>query len=362
MKVVFCWSMLSGYMASCWKAMARRPGVDLFILAHGKPDAGGGSAGFSPSLLEGLPHRLLDVHEARDAVLTENLVSEQRPDIVAFTGWWLRPYRNLMNSRRLRNTKFVMGVDSPWRHEGQFLTAIRYWRTLHRVDHVFVTGERSWQYVRRLGVPIARISRGMYGVDVQRWRDCLEARLGRPWPKRFLFMGRYAPEKAVDTLVEAYSRYHRLADDPWPLTCCGQGSLGGLLTVQPGVENRGFVQPSDLPKLIAECGAFVMPSRFDPWPLALVEAAAAGLPVVCTDACGSAVEVVRDAYNGFVVPTNSPNALAQAMADISSLHAQLPDWGRRSLELASCYSADLWADRWLRQLERLSEQSKAEAR
>lgn len=345
--------MISGYMASCWKAIAQRPGVEVFVLAHGKPDNHGTSAAFTPSLLDGIPHRLLDLNEAEDVALTEQIVSEQQPDVVAITGWWLRPYRNLMMSRQLNGARFVMGVDSPWRHEGQFLTRLRYWKTLQRLDHVFVTGERSWQYVRRLGVPVAKISRGMYGIDVPRWSQCLTVRLKGPWPRRFLFMGRYAPEKAIDTLVEAYSRYRISSADPWPLVCCGQGPMDGLLAGQAGIENLGFVQPFDMLQVATHCGGFVMPSRFDPWPLALVEAAAAGLPVICTDACGSAVEVVRDSYNGFVVPSDSPAALAQAMADLSRRYDQLPDWGQHSNELAACYSSDLWADRWLLQLDRI---------
>ena len=157
MKIVFCWSMISGYMASCWKALAQRPGVELFVLAHGKPPAASSSGGFDPHLLQDIPHRLIDNREAADCALAERIVFENSPDIVAFTGWWLRPYRKLLHSKRLQSAKFVMGVDSPWRHEAQFLTALRYWRTFHRVDHVFVTGERSWQYVRRLGVPLTRI-------------------------------------------------------------------------------------------------------------------------------------------------------------------------------------------------------------
>lgn len=333
--------------------MSQRPGVELFVLAHGKPPVAGSQDGFAPHLLKDIPHRLLDKEEAADCELTERIVCEHSPDIVAFTGWWLRPYRKLMHSKRLQSAKFVMGVDSPWRHEAQFLTALRYWRTLKRVDHVFVTGERSWQYVRRLGVPLERISRGMYGVDVQGWSRCLATRCEALWPRRFLFMGRYAREKAIDVLVEAYSLYRAMVSDPWSLTCCGRGDLAGLLCGRPGITDRGFVQPCDMPAVLAESGAYVMASRFDPWPLALVEAAAAGLPVICTDACGSAVEVVRDAYNGFVVPSESPAALARAMADLSMRYDQLPEWGQRSYELAACYSTECWADRWLMQLERL---------
>jgi glycosyltransferase involved in cell wall biosynthesis len=246
-----------------------------------------------------------------------------------------------------------MGVDSPWRHEAQFLNRVRYGRTLRKFDHFFVTGERSWQYVTRLGVPPARISRGMYGVDVTGWNHVASRRTAGSWPRQFVFLGRYDWVKAIDVLVAGYQAYRNMVSDPWPLVCCGSGPEKPRLTNAEGILDKGFVQPGDLPGVLAESGAFVLPSRFDPWPLALVEAAAAGLPVICTDACGSAVEVVRPFYNGLVIPKDSPAALAEAFAAVHARVALLAEWGQRSIELARPYATQFWADRWVTAFQRL---------
>jgi glycosyltransferase involved in cell wall biosynthesis len=349
MKVVFCWSALSGYMAACWKELARRPEVDLHVIAHQAARAGT----FHADLLTGLSHHLLGREERYDAPLIEHLVAEQQPDVIATTGWWLAPYRNLVFSQRQASVKFIMGVDSPWRHEAQFLTRLRYGRSLRKFDHFFVAGERSWQYVTRLGAAPARISRGMYGVDVAAWNRVAARRAPARWPRQFLFVGRYDRVKAVDVLMAGYQAYRRGVSNPWPLVCCGSGPDKPLLAGVDGVIDKGFVQPGDLPDVLANSGAFVLPSRFDPWPLALVEAAAAGLPIICTDACGSAVEVVRPLYNGLVVPQESPAALAAAFTATHARHASLAEWGQRSLELARPYATRLWADRWVSVFERL---------
>lgn len=348
-RVVFCWSLLSGYMAACWKALARRPDVEIHVIAHGGEDSH-----FPSHLLEGLPHRIVGRDERGDTRLITSIVAEQAPDVVAMTGWWLPAYRKLPRARQLRDCRFIMGVDSPWRHEGQFLTRLRYLGTLPLIDHFFVTGERAWQYVSRLGVPAARISRGMYGVDTAAWAKSAAARSAGPWPRRFLFLGRYASEKAVDVLVAAYAEYRRQASSPWELICCGTGPLSGLFKGQPGIRDIGFHSPDQLHEVFSAAGAFVLPSRFDPWPLALVEAASAGLPLLCSDACGSAVEVLRPHYNGFIVPSESPAALAEAMAAIASREDDLRTWGVRSQELAAPYSSEFWADRWLDQIRRLA--------
>lgn len=348
-QVVFCWSTISGYMSSCWKALAKRPEVDVHVIAHGVDDSP-----FSRDLLDGVSHRLLSPAEWGNSRLITRLIAERRPDVVAMTGWWLSAYRAQVRAKELRSCRFIMGVDSPWRHEGQFLTRLRYFATLPRVDHFFVTGERAWQYVTRLGIDPHRISRGMYGVDTEAWQRAAEARVSGPWPRRFLFLGRYAPEKSIDVLAAAYERYRQKTSDPWELVCCGSGPLAKMLAGKPGIRDLGFVDPARLADVFTSVGAFVLPSRFDPWPLALVEAASAGLPILCTDACGSAVEVVRSLYNGIVVPTDSAGGLAEAMANMSSREAELPTWGARSRQLAAPYSSEVWADRWLDRIRRLT--------
>lgn len=353
MKVVFCWSAISGYMAACWRELARRSGIDLHVIAH----AASGRGSFEPSLMDGISFHLLDEAGRHDDTAIRNLVREQQPAIVATTGWWLGPYRRLVHCPQLSTTKFVMGVDSPWRHEAQFLTRLRYGRSLRKFDHFFVTGERSWQYVTRLGVPADAISLGMYGVDVDHWDKVAARRDAAHWPRKFVFMGRYEHVKAIDVLVAGYQAYRGMVQEPWPLVCCGAGSARTLLTGAEGVIDKGFLQPAAMVDVLAQCGAFVLPSRFDPWPLAIVEAAAAGLPIICSDACGSAVEVVRPYYNGLVVPKESPAALARAFAAIHDRADSLATWGRRSTELARPYSAEFWADRWTTAFARLMTRS-----
>jgi glycosyltransferase involved in cell wall biosynthesis len=187
----------------------------------------------------------------------------------------------------------------------------------------------------------------MYGIDCTLLEPLHAQRLHQPggWPRRFLFAGRYVEEKGLDVLIDGYARYRRTTNDPWPLTCCGSGPMNAQLTAE-GVENLGFVQPQDLAAVMARAGAFVLPSRYDPWPLVIAEACAAGLPVICTEACGSAVELVRNLYSGWTVPTEDAASLARAMASADRKHQDLPEIGRRAQSFAAAYSAPVWADRW----------------
>ena len=63
---------------------------------------------------------------------------------------------------------------------------------------------------------------------------------------------------------------------------------------------------------------FVLPSRFEGMPNALLEAMAAGLAVIVTDASPGPLEVVEPGVSGLVVPSDDPVALAVAMTSLAS--------------------------------------------
>lgn len=168
-----------------------------------------------------------------------------------------------------------------------------------------------------------------------------------PHPRSFLFTGQYVQRKGLDLLIEAYRSYRATAEDPWSLTCVGTGEMASDLVGEPGITDLGFVQPADQPAIVASHGAVVVPSRVDPWPLVVVEGALGGRPLIVTDACGSAVELVRDGFNGLVIPVGSAAALGEALHVIAAHEAELATWGQRSVALAAPYTATEWASRVL---------------
>ncbi|MBG1271575.1 glycosyltransferase family 4 protein [Nostoc sp. WHI] len=343
LKVVFCWSDISGYMAACWRALDQTPDIDVFAIGFQART----ETAFSDQLMQGIPCRLLDIQERQDANLIKRLVLAESPDVVVLCGWLHKPYRKLAFASELCEAALVMTMDTPWWGTWKQHLAPWFLRSyLQSINSVVVAGERSWQYASRLGIEPANIAHGVYGIDYDSWSPLWEQRLQSEWPRSFLFVGRYVAVKAIDVLVEAYQIYRSQASNPWTLVCCGQGTLESHLQGKPGIENRGFLQPSEMQAVWQSAGAFILPSRFDPWPLALVEAAAAGLPIICTDVCGSAVEVIRPWYNGLTVPKEQPQALAKAMLTLHDHYDELPTWGKRSQQLAAPYAANIWAARW----------------
>lgn len=143
-------------------------------------------------------------------------------------------------------------------------------------------------------------------------------RAPRARPDRFAFFGTIAPHKGILPLLAAA----RLAGDR--LTLDLHGGLGhaedgfrrafaDALAAAPQASHPGPYDRADLPGLMARADWLVMPSIW--WenaPLVLLEARAAGLPVICSGIGGMA-ELVEHGVTGIHVPPGDPRALAETM-------------------------------------------------
>jgi glycosyltransferase involved in cell wall biosynthesis len=157
-------------------------------------------------------------------------------------------------------------------------------------------------------------------------------------------VGRYVRAKGVDLLVNAYRHYQENTRDPWDLVCAGAGPLAYLLDGEEGIINKGFVQPDALPELMRQAGAFVLPSRDEPWGVVIHEAATSGLPLLCSDECGAVVHLLQDGYNGWVVEAGNASHLAQCMMRVSEVGSQeLSNMGERSHWLSKQFTPKRWA-------------------
>lgn len=208
--------------------------------------------------------------------------------------------------------------------------------------YIAVSNENAEKMRETFGVPSERIATIYNAVDLAAFespgRSDPFPRLtaaDHPKPPVILTSARLTEQKGHTYLLDA------AAEVPQALfLVAGDGPTRSTLEEKArrlGISDRvrflGF--RSDIPALLASCDVFVLPSLYEGFPLAVLEALAAGKPVVATSA-GGVAEIIRDGRTGLLVPPADPTALAHAIRRIlkEPLRARtMAEAGRRLVRL-----------------------------
>ncbi len=290
-----------------------------------------GADGFDRvTLFKGLRIEFLPVREVGCAV--QDALSRVNPEVVAIPGWAdcasLAALRWCL-SRRV--PAIAMSETTAW--DGP--------RQLHRewVKRQLVSGFQAGlvggnphrKYLATLGVPPECAFLGYDAVDndyfAERTKDARTRsstiRSSHGLPQRyFLASARFVEDKNLNRLLKAYQRYRQLANSEavWDLVLLGDGplrnslcSLRSTLGLEPYVLMPGFKQYRDLPAYYGLASAFVHGSTTEPWGLVVNEAMAAGLPVLISNRCGCAYDLVQEGHNGFTFDPYDVELLARLM-------------------------------------------------
>lgn len=127
--------------------------------------------------------------------------------------------------------------------------------------------------------------------------------------------------KALDVLIRAFETFHRTHPEV-ELWLVGDGPYRGELEtlvrqlgLTESVRFLGLQGRSAVCRLLAECSLFVLPSRVEPFGIAIIEALASGKPVVSTKV-GGIPEIIENGSNGILVEPDDPQALYEAMRTV----------------------------------------------
>lgn len=189
--------------------------------------------------------------------------------------------------------------------------------------------------VRLYRADVARVVPPGVDTELFRPRDRGEARrrLGLRLDARYgLFVGRGEPAKGPAIALDACGRVG------WELVAAGPGPV-------PGARALGILSPEELAWAYAAADAFVLPSAYEGWAIAVGEALAAGVPAVTTPV-GWAHELGRrvPAYRPFLVPRQA-TAVAEALERVEAGEAEAAVAEARALVLAE-HTAAAFERRW----------------
>ena len=185
----------------------------------------------------------------------------------------------------------------------------------------FSTGEAHDQYYLAYGADKSRIFRypftSLHESDIlsepvsAEKKTALREKLGMSDRKVILTIGQFIHRKGFDLLLQCADAI-READ----FYFIGGEPTEEYLRIQQekqltNVHYVGFCDKEKLKEYYQAADLFVLPTREDIWGLVINEAMANGLPIISTDRCGAALELVKDGENGFVVPVGDTENLTK---------------------------------------------------
>ena len=211
------------------------------------------------------------------------------------------------------------------------------------------TGVHTTGYLVHYGAREERITHypfsSLYERDIlempvsRQEKEVLRRELDIPEKQMILAIGQMIHRKGFDVLLKA-------AKDLDPET--GIYFVGGeakeeywKLREELGLKNvhfLGFQKKERLAQYYKAADVFVLPTREDIWGLVINEALAYGLPTITTDRCVAGLELIEDGINGYVVPVEDADALAEKIQAV--LASDLEQMGKAALEKVRPYTLE----------------------
>lgn len=259
----------------------------------------------------------VNLRDRRKALLVRTRA--YKPDIIVLTGYYDFAQVFLLWWAKRNGIRVIMQNESTAadHDRGGWKERIKRW-IFRQCDGFFCFGTQSANYLIQLGVSPDKILLRKNAVDNNTLQAAYERalinrtaeqnRLGLR-PNNFVFVGRFIAFKNLPRLISAFSEALNQAPQSanWGLILLGEGPDSDSLTSQINdlkLTDRVKLMPSrpwyQVPDILALSDVLVLPSLSEPWGLVVNEAMACGMPVIVSDRCGCAADLVQEGKNGFV--------------------------------------------------------------
>ncbi len=298
-------------------------------------------------------------------------LDEIKPEAVVINGWAsIDAFSALAWCAKKNVPAVVMSESTAWDERRVFWKEWIKSRLVRLNSTGLAGGTPHAEYLAQLGLRRDRVFLGYDIVDNQYFQTKTDgirkqkaeiANSHKLPEKYFLASARFVEKKNLFRLVQAYARYRALSEkaaagnakpEIWKLVLLGDGLLKADLCqmiadlgLQQSVLLPGFKQYDELPTFFGLAGAFIHASTTEQWGLVVNEAMASGLPVLVSNRCGCALDLVKDGVNGFQFDPGNVDELAQLMLRLGDMEQGMRNkMGEASREIISAWGPERFAD------------------
>ncbi|MVM41907.1 glycosyltransferase [Spirosoma sp. HMF3257] len=289
-----------------------------------------------------------------------------RPDVINLTGYYDPAQLLLLIWAKINGIKVVMQNESTAadQQRGGWKERFKRW-IFSQCDGFFCFGSQAAKYVIQLGVPPAKVLLRKNAVDNNALRAVYERALPTRIqqqqalglkPNNFVFVGRLIEAKNLPMLLTSFAEATKRSKngDTWGIILLGEGDEQTKLiqTIHTlGLTEHVILLPGRpwfrVPEILALSNVLVLPSRSEPWGLVVNEAMACGLPVIVSERCGCAVDLVHHGQNGFVFDPDQATQLTQQLMQFMDSAVDMEQMGKAAKQFIAPYAPEVVAQEML---------------
>ncbi len=284
-------------------------------------------------------------------------VDEYDPDAILVFGWSFKSHLKLIRYYKGRK-KILFRGDSTLLDEPKGFSVKKIIRKIaltwiyRHVDLVLYVGQANRDYYIKYGLKEDQLIFAPHAIDNARFSEPDETFHGQALQMRmqlgipgndlvFLFAGKLEPKKDPEFLIQAFLEINQPGCH---LVIAGNGILEPVLKSKYAkIKNLHFLEfqnQSQMPVVYRLGDVVVLPSKGpgETWGLAVNEAMACRKPVLVSDRCGCACDLVKNGANGFVFMSGDMQDLKLKLNQLVQLRTHLPIWGALSYQLIQSWN------------------------
>lgn len=282
------------------------------------------------------------------------LLNKNKFDIFVVDGYSDLKGMVIINILRLKKIPFVLNSDGSFIKEGISISNIIKRRIIKCASYWNCSGEYTKKTLVHYNAIENRVFTypltSLYEKDILTKpvsiteKEEIKKELGIRGKRIAIAVGRFVYRKGFDALINAWNDC-KLSNE-YELIIIGEGILKNKYKEYISKFNISnitivdFKQKNELFKYYKAADVFVLPTREDIWGLVVNEAMACGLPIISTDRCIAALELVDDFENGFIVTVDNAEMLSQKLKIVFDDLNLLNKMRTKSLEKIKGYTIE----------------------